>query len=485
MSLTSSSRIERDSLGEVHVPREALYGVQTQRAVENFPISGLKPWRAFIWSVATIKRAAAEVNLDLDLLDAERAGAIVQASQEVIEGKWDDQFVVDPFQAGAGTSHNMNANEVIANRATQILGGGLGEYRVHPNDHVNMAQSTNDVIPAAIRLGCLWRLDELLTALDGLVNALKAKATEFDDVIKSGRTHLQDAVPVRLGQEFGAYAKAVEREAGRIQRSAEGLRRLGIGGTAVGSGLNAHPEYHARMVKKLSELTGLQLYESDNLFESMQSMADTADFSASLRTLALTLIRIANDFRLLASGPSTGLDEIRLPAVQPGSSIMPGKVNPVLAEMLDMSMFHVIGCDTTVVMAVQAGQLELNVMMPIIAHNLFEAMQVTISAVRAFTERAVRGVTANRAKASSWLAKNAIVVTALNPVIGYAQGAALVKEALKRDMTIRDVAVEKAKAGMLKHRDQEAPVTVEEIDTALGDLRRLTEGGIAGSGGGG
>jgi fumarate hydratase class II len=479
MSMNPATRTEHDSLGELQVPTEALYGAQTQRAVENFHISGLKPWRAFIWSMGTIKRAAAEVNRDLGLLD-ERARAIVQAAQEVVEGKWDNQFVVDPFQAGAGTSHNMNANEVIANRATQILGGKLGEYRVHPNDHVNMAQSTNDVIPTAIRLGCLWRLEELLTVLRELSSALSAKAAEFDDVVKSGRTHLQDAVPVRLGQEFGAYAKAVEREAGRIQRSAEGLRRLGIGGTAVGSGLNAHPEYHPRMVKKLSELTGLQLYESDNLFESMQSMADAADFSASLRTLALTLIRIANDFRLLSSGPSTGLAEISLPAVQPGSSIMPGKVNPVLAEMLDMSMFHVVGCDTTVALAAQAGQLELNVMMPIIAHNLFEAMQVTIGAVQAFTERCVRGVTANREKATGWLAKNTIVVTALNPIIGYSQGAALVKEALKRNLTIREVAAEQAKAGALKHRDQDRPVTVEEIESALDDLRRLTEGGIAG-----
>jgi fumarate hydratase class II len=480
MSMNPATRTEHDSLGELQVPTEALYGAQTQRAVENFHISGLKPWRAFIWSMGTIKRAAAEVNRDLGLLDDERARAIVQAAQEVVEGKWDNQFVVDPFQAGAGTSHNMNANEVIANRATQILGGKLGEYRVHPNDHVNMAQSTNDVIPTAIRLGCLWRLEELLTVLRELSSALSAKAAEFDDVVKSGRTHLQDAVPVRLGQEFGAYAKAVEREAGRIQRSAEGLRRLGIGGTAVGSGLNAHPEYHPRMVKKLSELTGLQLYESDNLFESMQSMADAADFSASLRTLALTLIRIANDFRLLSSGPSTGLAEISLPAVQPGSSIMPGKVNPVLAEMLDMSMFHVVGCDTTVALAAQAGQLELNVMMPIIAHNLFEAMQVTIGAVQAFTERCVRGVTANREKATGWLAKNTIVVTALNPIIGYSQGAALVKEALKRNLTIREVAAEQAKAGALKHRDQDRPVTVEEIESALDDLRRLTEGGIAG-----
>jgi fumarate hydratase class II len=374
----------------------------------------------------------------------------------------------------------MNANEVIANRATQLLGGDLGKYYVHPNDHVNMAQSTNDTIPTAIRLGVLWRLDELLSTVRGLQSALEIKSAEFDDIVKSGRTHLQDAVPVRMGQEFGAYAKAVERDAGRISRSAEGLRRLGIGGTAVGSGLNAHPEYHKRMVKKLSELSGLKLYESDNLFESMQSMADAADFSASLRTLALTLIRIANDFRLLASGPSTGLDEIHLPAVQPGSSIMPGKVNPVMAEMLDQAMFHVIGCDTTVALAVQAGQLELNVMMPIIAHSLFEMMQVMIGSVGAFTLRTVNELQANREKAEGWLSKNAIVVTALNPVIGYSQGAALVKEALARNTAIREVALEQARAGKLKHRDEDRPVTVDEIESALSDLRRLTQGGIAG-----
>lgn len=477
--MTTGTRIEHDSLGDVHVPVDALYGAQTQRAIENFRISGLKPWPAFIWSMAMIKRAAAEVHEELGLLDRERAQAIIRAAQEVIEGKWNNQFLVDPFQAGAGTSHNMNMNEVIANRATQLMGGNLGEYRVHPNDHVNMAQSTNDTIPTAIRLGCLWRLDELLATLKNLADALNSKASEFDDIVKSGRTHLQDAVPVRLGQEFGAYAKAVERDAERIRDAAEGLRRMGIGGTAVGSGLNAHPEYHARMVKKLSALTGLTLYESDNLFESMQSMADAAHFSASIRTLALTLIRIANDFRLLASGPSTGLDEIRLPAIQPGSSIMPGKVNPVMAEMLDMAMFHVVGCDTTVALGAQAGQLELNVMMPVIAHSLFEAMQITIGAVRAFTDQAVKGLTANREKAEGWLAKNAIVITALNPVIGYAQGAELVKEALKRNMAIREVAVQKAKEGLLKHRDNGNPVSVDEIEHALSDLRKLTESGVA------
>jgi fumarate hydratase class II len=481
----SPYRIERDSLGEVQVPADALYGAQTQRAVQNFPISGLRPWRAFIWSMATIKRAAALVNCELGLLDAERGTAILQAAQEVIDGKWEDQFVVDPFQAGAGTSHNMNINEVIANRATQLLGGALGEYRVNPNDHVNMAQSTNDVVPTAIRLGCLWRLDELLQVVQSLADALRQKSVEFDDIVKSGRTHLQDAVPVRLGQEFGAYALAVERDGERIRRAAEGLRRLGIGGTAVGSGLNAHPEYHPRMVQKLSDLSGVKLVSSDNLFESMQSMADVVDFSAALRTLAITLTRIANDFRLLASGPSTGLDELRLPPVQPGSSIMPGKVNPVLAEMLNMAMFHVQGCDLTVSLAAQAGQLELNVMMPIIAHNLFESMQVTIGAVGAFTQFCVLGLQANRPKAESWLEKNAIVVTALNPVIGYASGAALVKEALTRNISIREVALEKVEAGTLRHAREDRMVRADEIEIALEDLRRLTEGGIVGRGAGG
>lgn len=471
-------RIEIDSLGEVRVPAEALYGAQTQRARENFRVSGRRPWRAFIWSMALIKRAAAEVHAELGLLDAARAAAIAEAAQEVAEGRWDEAFVVDPFQAGAGTSHNLNANEVIANRATQRLGGALGEYRVHPNDHVNMGQSTNDTIPTAIRLGCLWRLDELRTALDELAAALRERARAFDDVLKSGRTHLQDAVPMRLGQEFGAYARAVERDAERIQRAAEGLRRLGIGGTAVGTGLNAHPEYAGRMVERLAALSGLRLERSDDLFESMQSMADMTDFSAALRTLALTLIRIANDLRLLASGPTTGLDEIRLPAVQPGSSIMPGKVNPVLAEMLDMTMFYVVGLDTTVALAAQAGQLELNVMMPVIAHCLFEAMQVTIGAVSSFTARAVRGIEANPERARAWLERNAILITALNPLIGYAAGAALVKEAVGRGASVRALAIERARAGDLRHREHDRAVTPEEVEAALGDLRRLTEGGI-------
>jgi fumarate hydratase class II len=476
--MADSVRIEKDSLGEVRVPANALYGAQTQRAVDNFPISGLKPWRAFIWSMAAIKRSAADVNSALGLLDKEKADAISKASAEVMDGKWDDQFVVDPFQAGAGTSHNMNVNEVVASRATQLLGGEIGKSLVNPNDHVNMAQSTNDTIPTAIRLGCLWRLDELLNVVDGLAAALANKAKEFDPIVKSGRTHLQDAVPVRLGQEFGGYAKAVARDGERIRRAADTLRRMPIGGTATGTGLNAHPEYHGRMVKRLSEITGLELATSDNLFESMQSLADAADFSASMRTLALTMIRIANDFRLLASGPSTGLDELRLPILQPGSSIMPGKVNPVMAEMTDMAMFHVIGCDTTVALAVQAGQLELNVMMPIIAHNLFEMMQVMIGSLKTFTEKCVIGLAANKEKAEGWLARNAIIITALNPLIGYQAGAALVKQALKENRTVGEVAAEKANAGELKHVSADRKVSAEEIAKALGDLRKLTEGGI-------
>ena len=480
MAVDMATRKERDSIGEVLVPAEALYGAQTMRAAMNFRVSGLRTWRAFIWGLATIKRAAAEVHLALGLLDAERARAISEAAEEVRQGKWDDQFIVDPFQAGAGTSHNMNTNEVIANRATVILGGALGEYRVHPNDHVNKSQSTNDTIPTAIRLGCLWRLEGLMDAIDELSTALGEKAKAFDGVLKSGRTHLQDAVPIRLGQEFGGYARAVERDGQRIRRAADGLRRLGIGGTAVGTGLNAHPEYHPRMVRRLAELSGLELSGSDNLFESMQSMADMVDFSGGLRTLASTLIRVANDFRLLASGPATGLNELRLPAVQPGSSIMPGKVNPVMAEMLDMAMFHVIGCDTTVTLAAQAGQLELNVMMPIIAHRLFEMMQVMIGSIGSFTDKCVRGVEANTEQATAWLERNAIIVTALNPLIGYAAGAALVKEALAQGRSVRAVALEKAARGGLQHVDTGEQLEPGDIERALGDVRRLTEGGIVG-----
>jgi fumarate hydratase class II len=462
-----ADRVEKDSLGDVNVPGEALWGAQTQRAVQNFQISGLRQYRAFIWSMALIKLAAAEVNRDLGLLDPKTADAIIRAAREVLEGKWDSQFVVDPIQAGAGTSHNMNVNEVIANRANQLLGFQLQDAKkpVNPNDHVNMAQSTNDTIPTALRLGALWRLDELLGKLDVLADALDAKAREFQDVVKSGRTHLQDAVPVTMGQEFGAYAQAVRHDRERIATAGDRLRRLGIGGTATGTGLNAHPEYHRRMIDKLNALAGLNVRSSGNLFESMQSMADVADFSAAMNTLAITLTRVANDFRLLASGPTTGLDEIRLPAVQPGSSIMPGKVNPVLAEMLNMACYQVMGDNQTVALAAAAGQLELNVMMPIIAYNLFQMMDVLIHAVDAFTQKCVVGITVNREKAEGWLAKSTVLVTALNPVIGYLKAAEVAKEAMARNVPIRQVVLEK---GYL---------TEEQLDKVL-DVRKMTEGGI-------
>lgn len=475
----SNFRVEKDSLGEVQVPQGAYWAAQTQRAIQNFPITGLKPYPAFVWAMALIKRAAAEVNHELGLFKdkqvgdrlvkgSEMAQAIIQAADEVLNGRYADQFVVDPIQAGAGTSHNMNVNEVLANRANEILGyelDSVGAKPVNPNDHVNMAQSTNDTIPTAIRLGCLWRLDALLSTLDKLADTLSAKAVEFDDVVKSGRTHLQDAVPVRLGQEFGAYALSVRRNRDKIAQAAEGLRRLGIGGTATGTGLNAHTEYHRRMVAVMSRLSGLTLYESDNLFESMQSMGDPVHFSGAMRTLAQDMTRIANDFRLLASGPSTGLDEIHLPALQPGSSIMPGKVNPVLAEMMNMAMFQLMGNDLTVMMAGQAGQLELNVMMPVIAYNLFQSMDILINAVTVFTNNCVTGIEAQREKAYGWLAKNAILVTALNPVIGYQKGAEVAKEAMKTHRTVREVVIEK---GYL---------SAEDADRLL-DVRQLTDGGI-------
>ena len=467
-------RIEKDSLGQVQVPASAYYGAQTQRAVDNFPISGMKPYPAFVWSMALIKRAAAEVNHDLGLLDEKLATPIMQAADEVLAGKLANQFVVDPFQAGAGTSHNMNLNEVISNRANEILGFALEDPKkpINPNDHVNMAQSTNDTIPTAIRLGSLWRLDELVAALRHLAEAFKQKATDWDEIVKSGRTHLQDAVPIRLGQEFGAYGKAIERDIEKIEQAAEGLRRLGIGGTANGTGLNAHPEYHARMVKKLSHLSGLKLYESDNLFESMQSHQDAVFFSGAIRTVAQDLIRIANDIRLLSSGPTTGIAEITCPPVQPGSSIMPGKVNPVMAEMLDMAMFHVLGGDFTVMMAAQAGQLELNVMMPIIAHNLFEMEQIMIGAVNAFTDKCIVGLIVNRERAEGWLLKNPILVTALNPIIGYQKGAEVAKKSLAENRSLLEIVVE---LGYMSEEDARKAL----------DARQMTEGGIQGVSSGG
>ena len=461
-------RRERDTLGEVRVPAEVLYGAQTQRAVENFAVSGMRPWPAFVWSMALIKRAAAQVNAELGLLDSRRAGAIIQAADEVLAGQHNEHFVVDPFQAGAGTSHNMNVNEVIANRANQLLGHELDATNkpISANDHVNMAQSTNDTIPTAIRLGALWRLNELLSVLHRFVAANRANAIAWDSIVKSGRTHLQDAVPIRLGQEVGAWSRAIERDIAKIELAVDGLRRLGIGGTAAGSGLNAHPEYHARMVATLCELSGIELRESDDLFESMQSLADAVFFAGALRATAQDFIRIANDIRLLSAGPTTGIAELTCPPVQPGSSIMPGKVNPVMAEMLNQAMYHCLGNDHAITLCAMAGQLELNVMMPILAHNLNEMMQVMIGAIRAFTERCVVGLIANRERAESWLARNPILVTALNPLIGYEAGAAVAKKALAENKSVRDVVLE---LGLLNEG---------QLADAL-DARRMTDGGVA------
>ncbi|MBC7314949.1 MAG: aspartate ammonia-lyase [Chloroflexi bacterium] len=461
-------RIETDSLGPVQVPDEALWGAQTQRAVENFPISGLKQPREYIAASALVKRAAAQVNMALGMLDARRAEAIIQAATEIMEGKWHDHFVVDPFQAGAGTSHNMNTNEVIANLANEMLGSKRGVYDpVHPNDHVNMAQSTNDVIPTVIRVAAVPMVERLLGVLDDLAFALEDKARAFDDVLKPGRTHLQDAVPVRLGQEFGAYAQAVRLDRERLARAGDGLRRLGIGGTATGTGLNAHPDYHLAMVAEISRLTGYTFRSAGNLFEAMQSTADFVGVSSALRTLAVTLTRIANDLRLMSSGPMTGLAEITLPAVQPGSSIMPGKVNPVMAEMLNMVCYHVMGNDLAIAACGQAGQLELNVMMPIMAYNLLQSLGVMTNGIRAFTERCVRGIEANRERCRELAERSIGLATALNPYIGYAAAAKVAQEALRRGISLRQAALD---LGYL---------TAEQLDAIL-DARRMTEPGIVG-----
>lgn len=461
-------RTEIDSLGPIEVPAEAWWGAQTQRAVANFQISGLPQHRVYIMCTALVKRAAAEVNMHLGLLDGRRGNAIVAAAQRITDGEYLDQFVVDPFQAGAGTSHNMNANEVIANLANEALGGRRGVYDpVHPNDHVNMGQSTNDVIPTVTRICCVRESTALLAAVKGLAQALEEKASAFDDVLKSARTHLQDAVPIRLGQEFGGYAVAVRRDGERIAQAVDGVRRLGIGGTAAGTGMNSHPAYHQTMVARLSELTGETFISAGNLFEPMQNAGDLVQLSSALRTLAITLTRIANDLRLLSSGPTTGLAEIRLPAVQPGSSIMPGKVNPVMAEMLNMVCYHVMGNDQTVALCSQAGQLELNVMIPILAYNLIQSCQVLSRGVAAFTERCVRGITADKERCRRYAEGSMGLATALNPHIGYAAAAKVAQEALRRGVSLRQVALER---GYL---------TSAELDAIL-DPRRMTEPGIPG-----
>jgi len=436
-------RIETDTLGTMEVPASAYYGAQTARAVENFPISGLKPHPAFVWAVVIIKKCAAQANMATGRLSEETGTAIVAAADEVLAGGLADQFVVDPFQAGAGTSHNMNVNEVLANRALEILGRQRGDFStLHPNDHVNMAQSTNDVIPTAIRLASLEMLDPLLEVLEGLELALTVKSGEFDHILKSGRTHLQDAVPIRMGQEFGAYAAAIRKNREGLEACIPALLELGIGGTAVGTGLNAEPAYITGIIDELTVATGFPLIASPDLFEAMQNMDPFLALSSALRRTAVNLGRIANDLRLLASGPRTGFDEIILPAIQPGSSIMPGKINPSMAEMANMVCFQVMGCDQAVLLAAQAGQLELNVMMPLISWNLTFSMELLKNCVQKFTESCIKGITANEARCRRYLEDSLGLVTVLAPYIGYNASAAIAKESVASGRSIREIVLE-------------------------------------------
>jgi aspartate ammonia-lyase len=466
--MSDAFRTEKDPLGPLEVPADALYGVQTLRAKQNFPISGLKPLWPFVQSQVWIKKAAALTHKETGRLDAKVADAIVQAADEVLARKHDEHFIVDPYQAGAGTSHNMNANEVLANRANEILGGKRGEYTpVHPNDHVNMAQSTNDTIPTNIRLSALAQLPALTAAFEGLRDALAEKGREFDHIVKAGRTHLQDAMPIRLGQEFTAYARSMDRALRRVHDAADYLRDLGIGGSAVGTGVTVEKEYPELMNKHLKAISGLELRVGEDRIQLMQSMGDAAAFSASLRGLAIDLSKIASDLRLMVMGPRTGIDEIKLPAVQPGSSIMPGKINPSIPEMVNQVCFQVMGCDTTVAIASEHGQLELNVMMPVIAHNILLSMQILTSTATVFTEKCVKGIEANEPMLAYWVERSAALATALMPHIGYAKAAELSKQSVKEGVLIRD---------MVK-RDQLLPA--EQIDEVL-DLRKMTEIGVPG-----
>ncbi|HEY7728691.1 MAG TPA: aspartate ammonia-lyase [Candidatus Eisenbacteria bacterium] len=439
-----ATRVERDSLGSLEVPADALYGVQTARAVANFPISGERLPIEMVRAAARIKIAAARANGALGVLDGKKAQAILAAADEVVAGKHDHQFVVDAYQAGAGTSFHMNVNEVIANRACEILGGQRGEHTlVSPNDHVNMAQSTNDVIPTAMRMAAHAMTGPVVEQLDLLAKSFAGRAETFRAVLKSGRTHLQDAVPITLGQEFSGYAECLAGWAEALRQSRAGLLALGLGGNAAGTGINAHPQYRERAIAEIAKLTGAPFTPAKNLFESMQSMAPFVRLSSDLRGLCLDLTRIANDLRLLASGPTTGFNEIVLPAVQPGSSIMPGKVNPVIAEMTDMVCFQVIGYDTTVAYAAQAGQLELNVMMPVIAHNLLGALHILAPTLRVLREKCVDRITANEAVCRSYFDRSISVATALNPYIGYLKAAEVAKEAAKTGRTVVQIVRER------------------------------------------
>ncbi len=463
----SDYRVEKDSLGEVRVPAGAYWGAQTQRAIENFPISGIRFPRVFIRALGLIKYAAAKVNRDLGLLDDERAQVIMRAAEEVAAGKWDDHFPLDIFQTGSGTSTNMNANEVIANRANELLGQPLGTRSpVHPNDHVNMGQSSNDVIPTAIHVAAYLEVDQvLLPALEHLRDVLRARAEDWDHLVKTGRTHLMDAMPIRLGQEFSGWARQIELGIERVRAALPRLAELAIGGTAVGTGINTHPEFGRRMAAELSRLTGLPLREAVNHFEAQSAQDAAVELSGALKTVAASLMKMANDLRWMNSGPIAGLSEVRLKALQPGSSIMPGKVNPVISEAVRMVAAQVFGNDVAITWGGALGDFQLNVMLPVMAHNLLQSITILGNAARVFADKALTDFTVNEDRIRELVGRNPILGTALNPIIGYDKAAEVVKKALKEGRTVKEVVVE---MGLL---------SPEEADQVL-DPRHLTEPGL-------
>ncbi len=454
-------RTERDYLGEVELPDDAYYGVQTARALKNFPVSGITERPEFIRAYVLVKKAAALVNMEIGELDKEKGNAIVKAADDVLAGGFENQFPVDVFQAGAGTSFNMNINEVLANRALEILGRQKGDYDfLSPNDHVNMAQSTNDTFPTASHIAVIIAADNLLSHLSELGDSFKKKGKEFGSIPKSGRTHLMDATPLTLGHEFLAYASTIDRAKARILQRRNDLLEIAIGGTAVGTGANAHPKYRVQVIVTLSKLCSIEFTSANDSFEALQSRSQLAAFSGALRELALELIRIANDLRLLASGPTAGLAEIRLPAVQPGSSIMPGKINPVMAECLDMVAFQVIGNDTAVAMAVQAGQLDLNVMTPVITYNILFSLDMLNNYLPVFQKRCLEGIEADEAKSLSYLDLNPSLATLLVPKIGFMEAAKLAKEAFEKGVTVRKLAVGK---GFITQEEAHVIFDIEKI----------------------
>jgi len=443
MTTTEETRLERDSMGEMQVPIQAYYGASTQRAVLNFPISDLRFPREFIRALGQIKQAAAQVNVELGTVDAQIADAIERAAQEVIDGRLDDEFVLDIFQTGSGTSTNMNANEVIANRASELLGGSRGSRKVHPNDHVNFGQSSNDVIPSAIHLSALVSIEhDLLPALIGLQQALAAKAQEFMPIVKTGRTHLQDATPIRLGQEFLGYVGQIERGIARMKQAQQELSEVALGGTAVGTGVNTHPDFAARVTRRLSEVNGVTIRETSNHFQAQSTLDNIVAASGELNTLAVSLMKIANDIRWLGSGPRAGIGEIDLPAVQPGSSIMPGKVNPVIAESVCMVCAQVMGNHTTITVAGQSDNFEINVMMPVTAYNLLQSIRLLAASARNFTEQCIKGLQATT-RGPEMVERGLAICTSLAPGIGYDAAAVISKEAYKTGKTVREVARER------------------------------------------